>query len=83
MGPVPMMLKNWLRPPRLILTPFLSLIAVCAAALGWLGWQFLIQDRAVERQRAQESVESAADRIANALELEVGKARGGRSFSEP
>jgi signal transduction histidine kinase len=68
-----MMLKNWLRPPRLILTLFLSLVAVCAAALAWLGWQFLIQDRALERQRAQESVEGAADRIVDVLELEVAK----------
>jgi signal transduction histidine kinase len=35
--------------------------------LGWLGWQFLKQDRALEGQRAQERLEMAADHTAAAL----------------
>jgi signal transduction histidine kinase len=41
---------------------------VLGGALGWLGWQLLKQDRALEGQRAQESLELAADRMAAALE---------------
>ena len=41
----------------------LSLAVTLAAtsALGWLGWQLLKQERALDVQRAQESLENAAD----------------------
>ena len=38
-----------------------------AAALGWLGWRLIQQDRALARQRRLEQLEAAADRISAAL----------------
>jgi hypothetical protein len=40
-----MNLLEWFRPPRAVLTLFIGLMAICALALGWLGWQVLVQDR--------------------------------------
>jgi hypothetical protein len=37
-----------------------------AAALGWLGWRLLEQDRDLSRQRIQERLEGAAD-LASAM----------------
>ncbi len=59
---------EWFRPPRVVLTLFISLMTVCALALGWLGWQVLVQDRAVEAQQRQEQIEGAADRAVAAME---------------
>src|SRR5438105_9962171 len=63
-----MNLAQWFNAPRAVLTLFVSLMAVCALALGWLGWQVIVQDRAVEAQRRQEQLEGAADRAAAAIE---------------
>src|SRR5689334_21526349 len=63
-----MNLLEWFRPPRAVLTLFIGLMAVCALALGWLGWQVLVQDRIVEAQRRQEQLEGAADRALSATE---------------
>jgi signal transduction histidine kinase len=41
---------------------------VLGGALGWLGWQLLKQDRALEGQRVQERLELAADHMAAALQ---------------
>jgi signal transduction histidine kinase len=41
---------------------------VLGGALGWLGWQLLKQDRALEGQRLQERLELAADQMAAALQ---------------
>jgi signal transduction histidine kinase len=46
---------------------FLAMTLLVAAALGWLGWRLLGQDRALARQRRLEQVEAAADRVAGAL----------------
>lgn len=72
-----MPLGQWLKPPRAVLTLFFLLMTSCAAALGWLGWQWLEQDRAVERQRRRERLESAATGVASALQLAIttGQAR--------
>jgi signal transduction histidine kinase len=51
-----------------VLTLFIGLMAACALALGWLGWQVLVQDRVVEAQRRQEQLEGAADRVLAATE---------------
>ena len=61
-------LALWLRPPRRTLTVFLCLMLVLGGALGWLGWQLLKQDRALERQRLQERLELAADQMAAPLQ---------------
>ena len=39
-----MMLRKWLRPPRHVLTVFLIVAIVSAAALAWLAWLLLEQD---------------------------------------
>src|SRR5580704_9445880 len=59
---------EWFRPPRAVLTLFIGLMTVCALALGWLGRQVLVQDRAVEAQHRQERLETAADRAVAAIE---------------
>ena len=63
-----MRLARWLRPPGGTLTVFLCLMLVLGGTLGWLGWQLLKQDRALEGQRVQERVELAADHMASALQ---------------
>ena len=62
-----MNLAQWFQPPRVVLTLFVTLMTVCALALGWLGWQVVVQDRAVEAQRRQEQVERGADRAVAAM----------------
>ncbi len=52
----------------MVLTLFLCLMCVCASALVWLGWKVVAQDSAVETQRVQGRLESAADRIVAALD---------------
>jgi signal transduction histidine kinase/tetratricopeptide (TPR) repeat protein len=44
---------------------------VLGGALGWLGWQWLKQDRALEGQRLKERLESAADHMAVALQQDL------------
>jgi signal transduction histidine kinase len=61
-------IRQWLEPPRRVLGMFLAITLVPAAALAWLGWRMLEQDRALESQRAQERLEHAADRVSAALE---------------
>ena len=50
-----MAFREWFRPPRHILTIFLSVAIVSAAALGWLSWLLVEQDRALDVQRAARS----------------------------
>jgi len=59
-----MPLLDWYRPPRHLLTFYLAGTMAAAAALAWLGWRLLDQERALEAQRAQERLEIAADRLA-------------------
>jgi signal transduction histidine kinase len=56
-----MKLDHWFRPPRHLLLMFLLVSLGPAAALGWLSWRLLEQDRALEAQRIQELIENAAD----------------------
>jgi signal transduction histidine kinase len=59
---------DWFRPPRSVLTFYLVGTLAAAGALGWLGWRLLDQERALERTRAQERLEVAADRVAAMLQ---------------
>jgi signal transduction histidine kinase len=59
---------EWFRPPRVVLTLFIGLMVVCALALGWLGWQVLVQYRSVEAQQRKEQLERAADRAVASME---------------
>jgi len=62
-----MSLASWFQPSHRILAAFLSLMLILGGALGWLGWRLLEQESAVEKQRIQERLEQAADRIASVL----------------
>lgn len=46
---------------------FLAIALVLIAALAGLGWRFLDQDQAIERQRTQDRLEQAADLVAAEL----------------
>ena len=58
-----------MRPPRNVLVLFIAVAAVLIAALVWLSWRLLKQDRALENQRIQERLERAADLIVTSLDL--------------
>ena len=60
--------KEWLQPPRHLLAIFLAITLFLAAALAWLSWRLLQQERALAGQQAQEHRELAADAAVNALE---------------
>jgi len=60
--------RRWLQPPRRLLTSFLVVVVACVGALAWLGYRLLDQDRALESQRLQEQLESAADLTTAAME---------------
>jgi signal transduction histidine kinase len=55
---------------------FLAFALVPVAALVWLGWRLLEQERALERQRAHESLQSAADRIGANLARQLTETEG-------
>jgi signal transduction histidine kinase/tetratricopeptide (TPR) repeat protein len=57
-----------LRSPRRLMAMFIATIIVPAAALAYLAWLTLEQDRALERQHIQERLESVADDVALGLE---------------
>ena len=54
--------------PLKLLTLFVLLSGIPLAALGWLGWRVLQQDRALESQRGRERLDSAASLIARELD---------------
>ena len=54
--------------PRAFQLTFLAVMLILAAALGWLGWRLLEQDRELSAQRLAERRETAADLAAAALE---------------
>ncbi len=59
------------QPPRL-LQAFLVATILPAAALAWLGWRLIEQDRQLERQRVQDLVENTATSVTAAIERELG-----------
>jgi hypothetical protein len=56
-------------PPRNVLVLLIAVAAVSVAALVWLSWRLLEQDRALENQRIQERLERTADLIVTSLDL--------------
>ena len=56
------------RGPRQVLVVFLAVALLSGGGLGWLGWQLLRQDAALDVQRQQEAIEQAADRAAAAMQ---------------
>jgi signal transduction histidine kinase len=77
----PMGLARWLHPPGRTLAVFLFLMIILGGALGWLGWQWLKQDRALEGQRLQERLETAADRMTAALQQNLSELEANLSFT--
>src|SRR6266704_369345 len=57
-----MHVRDWLRPPRQLLSVFLAVALVSAAAFGWLGVLLFDQDKTLEVEQRQERLEQAADR---------------------
>ena len=53
--------RQWLRSPRRLLGLFLAIMLTLGAALGWLSWRLLEQDRELGNQRIRERLEGAAD----------------------
>jgi signal transduction histidine kinase len=53
---------------------FLAFTLAPVAALGWLGWRLLEQERALERQRGHESLQSVADRVGATLARQLTRA---------
>ncbi|MBI4473396.1 MAG: hypothetical protein HY646_12065, partial [Acidobacteria bacterium] len=56
-----MSFRQWVEPPRRLLGLFLAVMVTMTAALGWLSWLLLEQDRDLSRQRIHERLEGAAD----------------------
>ncbi|MCC6394926.1 MAG: HAMP domain-containing histidine kinase [Bryobacterales bacterium] len=56
-----------MRHARRIQGFFLAFMLLFVAAVGWLGWRLLDQDRALARQRRLEQLEAAADRVTGVL----------------
>ncbi|MBI3694734.1 MAG: hypothetical protein HY238_07840, partial [Acidobacteria bacterium] len=52
---------------RRLFVLFVATTLAPAIGLGWLGWRMVEQDRALEKQRAQERRDHAADLGAAAL----------------
>ena len=66
-----MILREWFRPPRHLLALFIVVIGLPAIALAWLAWRTFEQDKALERQRLQERLETAASSLVTALSLRL------------
>ena len=79
-------LKEWLKPPRSLLTILFLLTLVSVSALGWFGWKLYNQDRLVEAQRTQDLLEQTADRASEAMRrslAETGERLGSWLAGEP
>ena len=63
-----MSVRAWFRPARHLLALSLVVTMLPAAALFWLSWRSLEQDRLLEAQRIRTRSEQAADLIVTALE---------------
>jgi signal transduction histidine kinase len=63
-----MFLREWFRPPRHLLALFVAVIVLPAIALAWLAWRTFQQDKALERQRVQERLETAASSVIAGLD---------------
>ncbi len=78
------------RNPLKLLALFVLLSGTPLAALGWLGWRVLEQDRALETQRERERLDNAAslvmrelDRGLTAWEAMLPAAAGGQAVTLP
>ena len=58
------MTSGFFRAPARLLLFFIVLAGVPLAALGWLGWRLLEQDRALERQQIRDGLQNGAALLA-------------------
>ena len=56
------------RAPLRLPVWFTVLLGIPLAALGWLGWRLLVQERVLEQQRQRERLEDAASTLVHALD---------------
>jgi len=61
----------WFRPAHHLLVSFLVVTMLPAAALFWLSWRSLEQDRLLEAQRIRERCEQATDLLVTALQQKL------------
>jgi signal transduction histidine kinase len=59
------------RPPRNVLALLVAVASLSVAAMAWLSWRLLEQDRELEKQRIQERLERGADLVAASLDLSL------------
>lgn len=62
---------GWSRPASRLLVSFLAVTILPAAALFWLSWRSLEQDRLLEAERVRKRCEQAADLVVTALQQEL------------
>jgi tetratricopeptide (TPR) repeat protein len=61
-------LSDWFKPPRHLLALFVAATVLPALALGWLAWVSLGQDAALDRQRVQDTLDTAAGKVVSDLQ---------------
>lgn len=62
------------RAPRRVLLLFLAVTLLPGAALGWVSWQLIEQDRELEDKRVQDDLEHAADLVSAELDRRLREA---------
>jgi signal transduction histidine kinase len=68
-----MSILDWVRAPRHLLVLFLGTVVALLAGLGWLGWQSLQRERAVEEQRVLDQLAAATDLVAAQVRQNLGE----------
>ncbi len=63
-----MPIKYWIRTRRTLVL-FLGIMGIFVAGAGWLGWNFLQQDRELEEQRIRERLDNTADVVVAELRV--------------
>lgn len=61
-------LRDWFRPPRHLLALFVAATVVPALALGGLAWAGLRQNADLDRQRIQDTLDTAAGKVVSNLQ---------------
>lgn len=68
--------RLWFQAPRRVLVLFVTVTLASAAAMGWLGWRTMKQNRALDRQREIEGLELLADRIPGVFDRALADLQG-------
>jgi signal transduction histidine kinase len=63
-----MRINRPVRAPRSVLLLFLAVTLLPGAALGWVSWQLIVQDRELEVKRVHDDLERTADLVSAALD---------------